>query len=46
VFDVTDSDQDGLPNGLDNCPLIPNPDQTDDDESGRGDACDHLPPGC
>ncbi|MEW6681845.1 MAG: FG-GAP-like repeat-containing protein, partial [Nitrospirota bacterium] len=36
-----DSDGDGVPNGSDNCPAVPNPDQTDfPDGDGIGNACD------
>jgi hypothetical protein len=35
-----DSDSDTVPDSLDNCPLIANPDQTDTDADGLGDACD------
>jgi hypothetical protein len=35
-----DSDQDGLLQGDDNCPIVPNPDQKDTDGDGQGDACD------
>jgi hypothetical protein len=35
----SDSDSDGVPDGLDNCPQVPNPDQTDTDNNGVGDAC-------
>jgi C1A family cysteine protease len=35
-----DSDGDGVPNSIDNCPLDYNPDQTDTDGDGIGDACD------
>jgi len=38
-----DSDGDGIPNGTDNCPMIPNPDQADTDLDTRGDACDEEP---
>jgi hypothetical protein len=34
-----DTDGDGVPDFLDNCPLIPNPDQRDSDFDGIGDAC-------
>jgi cysteine-rich repeat protein len=39
-----DSDFDGIPDGLDNCPLVANKDQIDTDDDGKGDACD--PPEC
>jgi hypothetical protein len=35
-----DSDNDGIPDTEDNCPLTPNPDQLDTDGDGSGDACD------
>jgi len=35
-----DSDSDGVPDTTDNCPNIPNPNQTDLDGDGTGDACD------
>ena len=38
-----DSDGDGIPDALDNCPLIPNPDQADRDGDGIGDVCDKCP---
>jgi hypothetical protein len=34
-----DQDGDGFPNGTDNCPLLPNPDQAPSDVSGAGAAC-------
>lgn len=30
--------------GVDNCPSVPNPDQTDSDGDGTGDACENQPP--
>ncbi|HEY5922584.1 MAG TPA: MopE-related protein, partial [Kofleriaceae bacterium] len=35
----TDDDDDGVPDSTDNCPLLPNPDQTNTDGMGAGDAC-------
>lgn len=35
-----DADHDGILDGLDNCPFIANPEQTDTDLDGLGDACD------
>jgi hypothetical protein len=40
--DPADRDTDGVPNGTDNCPLVPN-DQSDADGDGKGDACDRCP---
>jgi hypothetical protein len=34
-----DRDEDGVPDGLDNCPDVSNPDQSDADADGVGDAC-------
>jgi hypothetical protein len=38
-----DSDFDGAPEFLDNCPLVANIDQTDTDGDGLGDVCDNCP---
>lgn len=35
-----DGDGDGIPDGWDNCVIVPNPEQGDADQSGGGDACD------
>ena len=35
-----DSDMDGIPNSVDNCPNTPNAVQQDHDNDGTGDACD------
>ncbi len=37
---IVDLDLDGVPDSLDNCPLAFNPDQSDVDGDGIGDACD------
>ena len=37
---AADQDGDGVPDDIDNCPLDYNPDQTDTDDDGSGDACD------
>ncbi len=43
-IDITqlDSDSDGIKDSIDNCPLTPNPKQTDVDEDGKGDKCAPL----
>jgi len=37
-----DSDNDGIPDNVDNCPVVANPAQTDSDYDGAGDACDSV----
>lgn len=37
---TTDTDSDGVPDNQDNCPDVANPDQSDHDNDGLGDACD------
>jgi Right handed beta helix region/Thrombospondin type 3 repeat len=39
-----DTDGDGTPDDVDNCPDTPNPDQSDSDNDGLGDACDPADP--
>jgi hypothetical protein len=38
-----DTDGDGVPDHVDNCPTVPNPGQEDEDGDGVGDACDNCP---
>ncbi len=42
--DLLDSDQDGTPDCLDNCPDLANSDQLDGDNDGLGDACEPVEP--
>jgi hypothetical protein len=42
---LVDTDGDGVPNTVDNCPDTPNPDQSDLDGDGVGDVCDSTPLG-
>jgi hypothetical protein len=42
-WQATDTDGDGVPDGVDNCPMVPNPGQEDRDGDGVGDACDNCP---
>ncbi len=37
---IADSDGDGVPNNVDNCASVANPDQSDLDNNGIGDVCD------
>jgi hypothetical protein len=39
----TDLDSDGVPDVVDNCPNVINPDQADADADAQGDACDGCP---
>ena len=41
AFDPNDTDNDGVVNDADNCPLTFNPDQSDIDNDGIGDICDN-----
>ena len=43
VVGVGDTDGDGVPDDVDNCPHVPNPDQADGDGDRVGDACDNCP---
>src|SRR5689334_17016968 len=40
ALDTNDEDGDGVINGIDNCPGIPNGSQADADNDGVGDVCD------
>ena len=40
---ASDTDADGVPDNLDNCPTAANADQRDHDSDGRGDVCDLCP---
>jgi acetyltransferase-like isoleucine patch superfamily enzyme len=39
AYESSDSDGDGVPDGIDNCPTVYNPDQADTNGDGYGDAC-------
>jgi hypothetical protein len=40
---IADRDGDGVPDAIDNCPDMPNPDQSNVDGDALGDACDPCP---
>jgi hypothetical protein len=40
ALETIDADNDGIYNGMDNCPDDYNPDQEDDDSDGLGNVCD------
>lgn len=40
VFELPDSDGDGVEDNIDNCPFVVNADQTDSDDNGIGDVCE------
>jgi len=42
---IVDTDNDGVTDSLDNCPVISNADQLDTDNDGVGDVCDSTPNG-
>ncbi|HEY2387808.1 MAG TPA: thrombospondin type 3 repeat-containing protein [Candidatus Binatia bacterium] len=42
VVSIVDTDGDGIPDALDDCPAIPNPDQRDQDGDGVGNVCDNC----
>jgi hypothetical protein len=43
AWDRSDADGDGVPDALDVCPRVADPEQLDSDVDGRGDACDACP---
>ena len=43
IATFVDTDNDGINDDLDNCPLIANPDQADANNNGLGDVCDNQP---
>lgn len=43
AYKQVDTDQDSVPDCVDNCPSDPNPDQFNRDDDLRGDACDNCP---
>jgi len=43
LSNTDDTDGDGIADGFDNCPFVPNRDQRDTDGDGVGDACDNCP---
>jgi hypothetical protein len=43
TYQPADSDGDGIPDNVDNCPFSYNPDQADLDGDGVGDVCDNCP---
>lgn len=43
MMQASDADGDGVPDSTDNCRAVNNPDQTDSDSDGLGDACDAEP---
>ena len=43
VSEGPDADEDGIPDGFDNCPMTASSDQRDSDHDAIGDACDACP---
>jgi hypothetical protein len=46
AYTEVDTDNDSIPDVLDNCPIVYNPDQVDTDGDGTGDVCDNCPNNC
>jgi hypothetical protein len=43
LVNPADADLDGVPDAIDNCPDVPNPDQANSDTDDWGDVCDNCP---
>jgi len=43
IEQLSDDDGDSIPNEIDNCPMVYNPDQVDSDSDSLGDVCDNCP---
>jgi rubredoxin len=43
IVDINDDDNDYVPDEIDNCPNVYNPDQADSDGDGVGNVCDNCP---
>jgi len=46
ICEFVDTDNDGVPDDVDNCTDVSNQDQSDGDFDGYGDVCDNCPINC